>query len=69
MENPHFRRNLILVAAFHILLIGGILYFTKREIKKNQGDITWVNPGSFAEAAAAVAASASAGAAQIAAIG
>ena len=53
MENPQFRRNLILIAGLHILLIAGILYFAKREIKKPQGDITWVNPGSFAAAAAA----------------
>ena len=50
MENPQFRRNLILIAGLHILLIAGILYFAKRETQKPQGDITWVNPGSFATA-------------------
>ena len=53
MGDPHFRRNLIYVAAFHILLVAALLYFARREIRRPAGDIVWMDPGSFSQIAAA----------------
>ena len=47
MANPHFRRNLILVAVFHILIIAAIVYIARREFKKPQEQISWIDPGAF----------------------
>ena len=53
MGDPHFRQNLIFVAAFHILLVAALLYFARREIRRPAGDIVWMDPGSFSQIAAA----------------
>jgi TonB family protein len=53
MGDPHFRRNLIYVAAFHLLLVAALLYFARREIRRPTGDIVWMDPGSFSQIAAA----------------
>ena len=53
MGDPHFRRNLIFVAAFHILLVAALLYFARREVRRPVGDIVWMDPGSFSQIAAA----------------
>src|SRR6266850_1748680 len=53
MGDPHFRRNLIYVAAFHILLVAALLYFARREIRRPTGDIVWMDPASFSQIAAA----------------
>ena len=53
MRDPHFRRNLIFVAAIHILLVAALLYFARREIRRPADDIVWMDPGSFSQIAAA----------------
>ncbi|MGC2577759.1 MAG: hypothetical protein WA376_09275, partial [Terrimicrobiaceae bacterium] len=53
MGDPHFRRNLIYVAAFHLLLVAALFYFARREIRRPTGDIVWMDPGSFSQIAAA----------------
>ena len=53
MGDPHFRRNLIYVAAFHLLLVAALFYFARREIRRPTGDIVWMDPGSFSQVAAA----------------
>ena len=53
MGDPHFRRNLIYVAAFHLLLVAALFYFARREIRRPAGDIVWMDPGSFSQIAAA----------------
>ncbi|MEI6340030.1 MAG: hypothetical protein WCQ57_15845, partial [Verrucomicrobiota bacterium] len=47
MGDPHFRRNLIAIAVFHLLLIAVVFYFARREIKQPVGDVVWLDPGSF----------------------
>ena len=44
---PRFRRALIVVAAIHILLIGGLVWFFNRPVKKPSGQLTWMETGSF----------------------
>ena len=51
MHDPRFRRNLIFVAAFHILLLGTLVYFARRPASRAAGDIVWMDPGSFSQAA------------------
>jgi TonB family protein len=51
MDDPRFRRNLIFVAAFHILLLAALLYFARRPSSRAAGDIVWMDPGSFSQAA------------------
>ncbi|MEI7963300.1 MAG: hypothetical protein WCI42_05675, partial [Verrucomicrobiota bacterium] len=46
-SEPRFRRALIVVAAIHILLIGGLVWFLNRPVKKPSGQITWMETGSF----------------------
>ncbi len=50
MHDPRFRRNLIFVAAFHILLLGTLLYLARRPASRAAGDIVWMDPGSFSQA-------------------
>jgi TonB family protein len=51
MHDPRFRRNLIFVAALHILLLGTLIYFARRPASHAAGDIVWMDPGSFSQAA------------------
>ncbi len=51
MGDPHFRRNLLYVAAFHILLIAALLYFARREVRRSTGDIVWLDAGAFSQIA------------------
>ncbi len=51
MDDPRFRRNLIFVAAFHILLLAALVYFARRPASRAAGDIVWMDPGSFSQAA------------------
>jgi TonB family protein len=54
MDDPRFRRNLILVAAFHILLVAALLYFARRQGSRPAGDIVWMDPGSFSQSVEAI---------------
>jgi TonB family protein len=49
MHDPRFRRNLIFVAAFHILLVAALLYFARRSASRAAGDLVWMDPGSFSQ--------------------
>ena len=49
MDDPRFRRNLIFVAAFHILLLAALVYFARRPASRAAGDIVWMDPGSFSQ--------------------
>jgi TonB family protein len=51
MHDPRFRRNLIFVAAFHILLLGTLVYLARRPASRAAGDIVWMDSGSFSQAA------------------
>ena len=50
MNDRYFRRNLILIAGFHVLLLLAIFFYARREIKKPMGDVVWLDPGAFAAA-------------------
>ena len=54
-QEPRFRRALIVVALIHVLLIGGLLWFFNRPIKKPSGQLTWMETGSFSAAQESVA--------------
>lgn len=46
-KEPRFRRALIVVALIHVLLIGGLIWYFTRPIKKTSGQLTWMDTGSF----------------------
>ena len=46
-KEPRFRRALIVVALIHVLLIGGLIWYFTRPIKKTSGQFTWMDTGSF----------------------
>ena len=46
-QEPRFRRALIVVALIHVAVIGGLLWFFNRPIKKPSGQLTWMETGSF----------------------
>jgi len=47
---PRFSRAFLLVTAIHVLLIGGLLWFLNKPVKKPSGQLTWMETGSFAAA-------------------
>src|SRR6478672_2489369 len=51
MGEPQFRRNLLCVAAVHLLLVATLLYFVRKETRRPAGDIVWMDPGSFSQIA------------------
>ena len=46
-QEPRFRRALIVVALIHVFLIGGLIWFFSRPVKKPSGQLTWMETGSF----------------------
>ncbi len=49
-SEPRFRRAFFVVAAIHLLLIGGLLWYFTRPIQKPSGQLTWMETGSFSTA-------------------
>jgi len=49
-KEPRFSRAFILVAAIHLVLIGGLIWWFVKPVKKPSGQLTWMETGSFAQA-------------------
>ena len=49
-QEPRFSRAFILVAAIHLVLIGGLIWWFVKPVKKPSGQLTWMETGSFAQA-------------------
>lgn len=49
-KEPRFSRAFILVAAIHLLVIGGLIWWFTKPVKKPAGQLTWMETGSFAQA-------------------
>jgi TonB family protein len=49
-KEPRFSRAFILVAAIHLLVIGGLIWWFAKPVKKPAGQLTWMETGSFAQA-------------------
>jgi TonB family protein len=49
-KEPRFSRAFVVVAALHILLIGGLIWWFNKPVKKPSGQLTWMDTGSFAQA-------------------
>jgi len=41
-KEPRFSRAFILVAAIHLLVIGGLIWWFARPVKKPAGQLTWM---------------------------
>jgi TonB family protein len=48
-KEPRFSRAFLLVAAIHLLLIGGLIWWFVKPVKKPSGQLTWMETGSFAQ--------------------
>jgi hypothetical protein len=42
-----FTRNVIIIAALHLLGLGVLILFTLHPFKKKEEQLVWMNPGSF----------------------
>jgi hypothetical protein len=48
-SEPRFSRAFLIVAAIHVLLIAGLLWWFAKPVRKPSGQLTWMETGSFAQ--------------------